>query len=61
MLSARMDFQDAMAAGVGVTEYARGSKAAKEIATLWNWTRAQLERSQSSSAAHRGLTRQTAA
>ncbi len=44
MLSARIDFQDAIAAGLGVTEYARGSKAAEEIATLWNWTRAQLGR-----------------
>ena len=44
MLSARMDFQDAIAAGLGVTEYARGSKAAEEIATLWNWARAQLGR-----------------
>jgi chromosome partitioning protein len=44
MLSARIDFQDAIAAGLGVTEYAHGSKAAEEIATLWNWTRAQLGR-----------------
>ena len=42
MLSARMDFQDAIAAGLGVTEYARGSKAAEEIALLWNWSRRQL-------------------
>jgi chromosome partitioning protein len=42
MLSARIDFQDAIAAGLGVTEYAHGSKAAEEIATLWNWTRSQL-------------------
>jgi chromosome partitioning protein len=44
MLSARMDFQDAIAAGLGVTEYAHGSKAAEEIAALWNWTRSQLGR-----------------
>jgi chromosome partitioning protein len=44
MLSARIDFQDAIAAGLGVTEYAHGSKAAEEIATLWNWTRAQFGR-----------------
>jgi chromosome partitioning protein len=44
MLSARMDFQDAIAAGLGVTQYAHGGKAAEEIATLWNWTRAQLGR-----------------
>ncbi len=42
MLSARIDFQDAIAAGLGVTEYARGGKAAEEIATLWNWSRRQL-------------------
>jgi chromosome partitioning protein len=42
MLSARMDFQDAVAAGLGVTEYAHRGKAAEEIATLWNWTKAQL-------------------
>jgi chromosome partitioning protein len=42
MVSARMDFQDALAAGLGVTEYAAGSKAAEEIAMLWNWSRRQL-------------------
>jgi chromosome partitioning protein len=43
MLSARMDYQDAIAGGLGVTEYARGGRAAHEIKMLWNWTRAQLE------------------
>jgi chromosome partitioning protein len=42
MLSARMVFQDAIAAGLGVTEYALLSKAAEEIATLWKWSRSQL-------------------
>jgi chromosome partitioning protein len=42
MVSARMDFQDALAAGLGVTEYAAGSKAAEQIAMLWNWSRRQL-------------------
>jgi chromosome partitioning protein len=42
MLSARMDFQDAIAAGLGVTEYAGGGRAAEEIATLWDWSRRQL-------------------
>jgi chromosome partitioning protein len=42
MLSARMDFQDAIAAGLGVTEYAGSGRAAEEIATLWNWSRRQL-------------------
>jgi len=45
MLPARVDFQDAMAKGLGVTEYARHGNAAKEIESLWSWTRAQLERS----------------
>jgi chromosome partitioning protein len=42
MLSARVDFQDAMAAGLGVTEYAREGRAAQEIETLWSWTCNQL-------------------
>ena len=42
LLSARMDFQDAIAAGLGVTEYAGGGRAAEEIAMLWNWSRGQL-------------------
>jgi hypothetical protein len=42
MLSARMVFQDAIAAGLGATEYALLSKAAEEIATLWKWSRSQL-------------------
>jgi chromosome partitioning protein len=42
MLSARVDFQDAMGAGLGVTEYARAGKAAQEIETLWRWIRGQL-------------------
>jgi chromosome partitioning protein len=47
MLSARIDFQDAVAAGLGVTEHARGSKAAQEIEALWTWIRAQLELTES--------------
>ena len=42
MLSARVDFQDAMAAGLGVTEYARDCRAAREVEALWSWIRAQL-------------------
>jgi chromosome partitioning protein len=37
MLAARMDFQDAIAAGFGVTEYARNGRAAQEIVQLWTW------------------------
>jgi len=42
MLSARMDYQDALAAGLGVTEYARGGRAAQEVEALWSWTRSQF-------------------
>jgi hypothetical protein len=38
-----MDFQDAIAKGLGVTEHARQGRAAQEIETLWSWTRAQFE------------------
>lgn len=44
MLTARVDFQDAMAKGLGVTEYARQGQAAQEIDSLWTWTRAQFAR-----------------
>jgi chromosome partitioning protein len=43
MLYARMDFQDAIGAGLGVTEYARGGRAAQEIEALWSWVCAQFE------------------
>jgi chromosome partitioning protein len=42
MVSARIDFQDAVAAGQGVTEYASDSKAAKEAVALWEWARSQF-------------------
>jgi len=61
ILSARMDFQDAVAAGFGVTEYARGSKAAEEITALWNWSRLQLAENQNGSAADKRASRQAAA
>ena len=35
ILGARMDFQDAISAGLGVTEYAREGRAAQEIQALW--------------------------
>ena len=38
MLGYRADYQDAMAAGKGVTEYAPQGKAAEEIRQLWAWT-----------------------
>jgi chromosome partitioning protein len=52
--SARTDFQDAMALGLGVTEYAAGGRAAEEIETFWSWIRAQLEGTKSKpTVAHR--------
>jgi len=42
LLSARMDYQDAIAAGLGVTEFSGAGSAAREIVTLWQWARAQL-------------------
>jgi chromosome partitioning protein len=61
MLSARMDFQDAIAAGLGVTEYARDGKAAQEITTLWAWSRAQLAGHKIKSPADRQRSEQAAA
>jgi chromosome partitioning protein len=52
MLSARVDFQDAMAKGLGVTEYAWQGQAAQEIKALWSWTHAQLERTPSETLAY---------
>lgn len=43
MITARIDFQDAVAAGLGVTEHARDGRAAQEIEMLWRWTRAEFE------------------
>jgi chromosome partitioning protein len=42
LLSARMDYQDAIAAGLGITEFSGDGRAAREIAALWQWARAQL-------------------
>ncbi len=42
LLSARMDYQDAIAAGLGVSEFSGDGRAAREIAILWQWARAQL-------------------
>ena len=44
MLSARIDYQDAVAAGLGVTEYAGEGRAAREIQGLWSWISTQFER-----------------
>jgi chromosome partitioning protein len=61
MISARMDFQDAINAGLGVTEYAREGRAAQEIEALWSWTRAQFAGTQSQTLVDDQLRRQAAA
>jgi chromosome partitioning protein len=42
MLSARVDYQDSIAAGLGVTEYSREGRAAQEVKALWSWVSTQL-------------------
>jgi chromosome partitioning protein len=61
MLCARVDFQDANSAGLGVTEYARGGRAAEEIEALWSWIRAQFEGTQSETPLDNQPRRQAAA
>jgi chromosome partitioning protein len=67
MLSTRVDFQDALAAGLGVTEYAHDGRAAQEMVILWRWVRGELtgvrsaSRSRSASPTNRGSSRQAAA
>ncbi len=61
MLYARMDFQDAMAAGLGVTEYARTGREAQEVGALWNWVRAQFEETRTETLADDQPRRQAAA
>lgn len=43
ILPARSDFQDAIAVGLGVTEYAGGGKAAQQIEALWRWVNTQFQ------------------
>jgi chromosome partitioning protein len=43
LVSSRIDYQDAVAAGLGVTEYAGEGRAAQEISGLWRWIRTQFE------------------
>jgi chromosome partitioning protein len=40
----RATYQDAFAAGLGVTEYEPGGKAAEEIGALWAWLASRLEK-----------------
>ncbi len=41
---ARTDHQDALGAGLGVTEFAPEGKAAEEVRSLWSWIRKKLTR-----------------
>jgi len=41
-IAMRNDHQDAMSAGLGVSEYAPTSKSAEEIRRLWQWIQARL-------------------
>ena len=41
MMTTRADYQDAIAAGFGVTEYAPEGKAAQEAGALWGWVKKQ--------------------
>ena len=60
MLCARIDFQDAIAAGLGVIEYAHDGRAAQEVATLWSWSRVQIAGNKNGSAADRQISGQAA-
>ena len=42
LLSARMDYQDALARGFGVTEFSRDGRAAREVQELWRWSCEQI-------------------
>ncbi|TKW79891.1 MAG: ParA family protein [Bradyrhizobium icense] len=42
-IALRNDHQDALAAGLAVSEYAPSGKSADEIQGLWQWTRARLD------------------
>jgi chromosome partitioning protein len=61
MLFTRMDYQDAVAGGLGVTEYGRDSRAAQEMRALWNWSRAQFADGKSERPAEQRPSRQAAA
>jgi len=44
LLVQRNDYQDALGAGLGVTEFAPEGKASEEIRALWGWVSKQLNR-----------------
>lgn len=60
MLSARMDFQDAIATGLGVSEYAHDGRAAQEIAMLWSWSHGQMAGGRNGSPTDRQISGQAA-
>jgi len=45
LMTQRADYQDAIAAGLGVTEYAPAGKAAEEVRALWSWIDRTMNRS----------------
>jgi len=47
IMTSRADVQDAVAAGLGVTEYAPTGKAAVETAALWRWVHTRLRKNNS--------------
>src|SRR5258708_11196976 len=59
-ISARIDFQDAMTARLGVTEHAGAGRAAQEIEALWYWIRLQLESAKGKAAGKAGPGQQPA-
>ena len=61
MLASRMDFQDAIAAGLGVNEYAPHGRAAQEIGELWNWIAQQFRATRNAVPAYSQTNRQAAA
>ena len=61
MLASRMDFQDAIAAGLGVNEYAPQGRAAQEIGELWNWIAQQFRATRNAVPAYDQTNRQAAA
>lgn len=61
MLASRMDFQDAIAAGLGVNEYAPQGRAAQEIGDLWNWIAGQFRAIRNATPAYNQTNRQAAA
>lgn len=48
-IAMRNDHQDAMSAGLAVSEYAPASKSTEEIRSLWNWIEARLHADASAS------------